>query len=92
MSKKKEHAHSEAALDEHYLGNCWKEYLNDVVPDDAGITQITETNHAFMAGAAVMMNGFQRSPVELANEQEFEQFMMDIVSAIEAYVDGIGKD
>ena len=89
MGKKRKLQANEAPLDEHFLAACLGEYLSDIVPDDAGTNQVTETSHAFMAGAAVMMNGFRRSPEELNDEHEFEKFMSDVINEIQIYADEI---
>lgn len=41
---------------------AWKDYVSQVVPDDAGKAQVRETKKAFYAGASIMLVLLARLP------------------------------
>ena len=84
-------AFTAAPLDANYLESCWKDYLEHVVPDEAGINQIVETQHAFIAGVGITIAAFRRSVEELAGPDDFTVFMDQMIDYIANYVEEIGE-
>ena len=72
---------------ETFLADTWAKYRDEVVPDDAGETQLHETKIAFYAGCAAM---FGAMDTELySGPEEFELFMKVVSKELEAFVDDI---
>ena len=81
----------EAPLDGNYIESCWKDYQTTVVPEEAGINQLVETKHAFIAGVGVTIAAFRRSVEELDGPEAFNDFMNQMIDYMVDYVDEIGE-
>ncbi len=67
----------------------WQSYMKDVVPKEAGATQIRETRRAFFAGAEAMMNICQAVGTEHVSEAEGAQIMEGAYQELQRFCAGV---